>query len=282
MPASATVRAGLVTASSLALALLAGSPALASDLAPPQAGDACAADTVLPAGLSCLEGLVAPTPPAEPSPVVQDPAPPVVDEPSPDPVPSPVEPPPVTVDPSPVQSPPVDQSTGLPGGPSTTPSPSTSPDPDVPGGSLTDNAKSDGETEVEPSPTPTAPGRGLMQAAAVSTLASSDLPTLAAMQATPLRPGSAGSPLSAYMPSPVLASLPPNAALASVQAPLLAVGNDAAGGGGFTLVGLDSRALPGFLVVLATALVAAVGAGNMRAWQERLPQWRRAHARSRR
>jgi hypothetical protein len=279
MPARATVRMGLVSGTSLALALLAGSPALADDLPALQLGDPCTTETVLDPGLSCVDGLVAPTPAAaDPSPAPDDSAPPVVEEPAPDPVPLPIDPPPIAVDPPPISLPPVDQGPGLPPGTGTGSTPNRPSDPSVPGGSLADNAKNDGTTGAVPAATPVAPGRSLLQAATVSTLASSDLPTLAAMRAAPLQPGSAGSPLSAYMPSPQLASLPPNAALAAVQAPLLAAGDDAAGGGGFTLAGLNSKALPGLLVVLATALVAAVGAANMRAWQERMPQWRRAYA----
>src|SRR4051812_9052080 len=100
MPASATVRIGLVSAASLALALLAGSPALADDLPSLQLGDPCTSETVLDPGLSCIDGLVAQTPvAADPSPAADDPAPPVVDQPAPDPVPLPVDPPPVAVDP---------------------------------------------------------------------------------------------------------------------------------------------------------------------------------------
>jgi hypothetical protein len=75
------------------------------------------------------------------------------------------------------------------------------------------------------------------------------------------------SPELAGMP---LGSLPPAQAVSAVQGPLLAVGEQAAGGGGFRLLGLTSHTLPGILIALATAIVAAVGAGNVRAWQNRL------------
>src|SRR3954464_14049614 len=147
MPASATVRMGLVSATSLALALLAGSPALADDQPALQVGDPCTSETVLDPGLSCIDGFVAPTPVvADPTPAADDPGPPVVDPPSPDPVPPPVDPPPVAVDPPPVQAPPVDAGPGVPTGPGTGPTPTGPSNPSVPGGSLSDNAKNDGGT----------------------------------------------------------------------------------------------------------------------------------------
>jgi hypothetical protein len=282
MPASAAVRTGLVTATALTLALLAGSPALADDLPELQIGAPCDAELaqVLPAGWTCDGDVLSFTPVIEPPPVVTEPDPPA--EPTPEPS-LPADPPPLVIDP-PVDVPPVViPIPGTPDNAAPQPGTNTPGKPTVPGGSLSENAKDakDGdESGLVPAAAP-APGRSLLSAATVSTLASSDLPTLAAMRAAPLPIGSAGSPLSAYMPTPVLANLPPNAALAAVQAPLLAAGDDAAGSGGFSLAGLDSKALPGLLVVLATALVAAVGAGNLRAWQERVPQWRRAYARRR-
>jgi hypothetical protein len=114
----------------------------------------------------------------------------------------------------------------------------------------------------------------LLTSATVANLASSDLPTLAAIRSLQVAPGTAGHPLSYYTPQPLLANLPPTAQIAAVQAPLLAVGDQAAAGGGFTLAGLSSKALPGLLVVLATALVASVGAGNLRYWQDRLGRLR--------
>jgi hypothetical protein len=49
---------------------------------------------------------------------------------------------------------------------------------------------------------------------------------------------------------------------------MLAAGEDAAGGG-TVLAAFGGYALPGLLVVLATAIVGVVGAGNVRVWQAR-------------
>lgn len=278
------MRTGLASTSVLALALLAGSPALAEDV--PQIGQPCTQDTVLPTDLVCVDNLVAAAQaPASPDTPTTDPTP--ADPPA---ASSPSDPAPTAADPSPVvnvPAPPVDVppatggggggsagspvvvpgtgsgavapvgsgSTGQPNAGGSTTSPTTKP-----GSSLQASAAA-----LDPASTT----KSMLTAATVANLASGDLPTLAAMQALHVAPGTAGSPLSAYMPSPELANLPAATALSSVQAPLLAVGNDAANGGGFTLAGLSSRALPGLLVVLATALVSTVGAGNLRYWQER-------------
>jgi hypothetical protein len=82
--------------------------------------------------------------------------------------------------------------------------------------------------------------------------------------------GSYLAPLADSIPSPLLAS--PEQKLAAVQAPLLAAGERAAKQGGLGLSNFSSKALPGILVVLGTAMVAAVGAGNVRAWQARLAE----------
>jgi hypothetical protein len=87
-------------------------------------------------------------------------------------------------------------------------------------------------------------------------------------------------PLADNIPSPLLASS--EGKLAAVQAPLIAAGQRAAAqadSGLFTRFG--GKALPGLLVVIATAMVAAVGAGNLRAWQARfgnvnLRAWKRS------
>jgi hypothetical protein len=87
-------------------------------------------------------------------------------------------------------------------------------------------------------------------------------------------------PLSDNIPSPLIASA--DSKLSAVQAPLIAAGQRAAtqaDSGLFTRFG--GQALPGLLVVIGTALVAAVGAGNLRAWQARfgtanLRAWKRS------
>jgi hypothetical protein len=261
----------------LALALLAGSPALADDL-PFQVGDPCTSDTVLPADLTCVDGLVAlapVAPPADPAPgdPAGDPAP--ADPPA---DPAPTDPPVVGVPVPPVDIPPLPGGGGVVvpptnnggSGGGTTPIDPTSPGSPSASGSQSGTTKP-GTSLHAAATSLDAPStsKSMLTAATVSNLASGDLPTLAAMQSLRLSPGTAGLPLSAYMPSPQLANLPAATALSAVQAPLLAVGDDAANGGGFTLAGLSSRALPGLLVVLATALVATVGAGNLRYWQDR-------------
>ncbi len=84
--------------------------------------------------------------------------------------------------------------------------------------------------------------------------------------------GSSGSelaPLADNIPSPLIAA--PEARLAAVQAPLIAAGEKAGNDSGSFLARFaNGKALPGLLVVLATAAVAAVGAGNIRAWQAKL------------
>ena len=87
-------------------------------------------------------------------------------------------------------------------------------------------------------------------------------------------------PLADNIPSPLIASA--EGKLSAVQAPLIAAGQEAASqadNGLFNRFG--GKALPGLLVVLATAMVAAVGAGNLRAWQARfggvnLRAWKRS------
>jgi hypothetical protein len=78
-------------------------------------------------------------------------------------------------------------------------------------------------------------------------------------------------PLADSIPSPLLAA--PETKLAAVQAPLIAAGEQAAKSADtnspFSRF-IGDKALPGLLVIIATAMVAAVGAGNLRAWQARL------------
>lgn len=76
------------------------------------------------------------------------------------------------------------------------------------------------------------------------------------------------APLADNIPLPLLAS--PEAKLAAVQAPLIAAGDRASSQADSVFSRFAGKALPGILVVLATAMVAAVGAGNLRAWQARI------------
>lgn len=294
MPSRAVVRTGLVSTAALSLALLAGSPALAGTT-DPSVGDYCGPDTVLAGvdlsafGLHCGDdGQVAS------GAGTTTPAP--TDTPTPTDSPAPTDPPVVTPTP-PVDVPPVtgggttvpvgtDGGTGTAGSGTGTGTGTAGGAGAGSGGTTSDPAKPGQTTGGTTNGTTTAPGtslhaaattldpatttKSMLTAATVSNLADSDLPSLAAMRSLPVVPVlSGGQPLSAYTPSPLVANLPATTALSAVQAPLLAVGDDAASGSGFTLAGLSSRALPGLLVVLATALVAAVGAGNLRYWQDR-------------
>ncbi len=78
-------------------------------------------------------------------------------------------------------------------------------------------------------------------------------------------------PLADSVPLPQLAA--PDTKLAAVQAPLIAAGEQAAKAAddNSPLARFaGNKALSGLLIIIATALVAAVGAGNIRAWQARL------------
>jgi hypothetical protein len=294
MPSRATVRTGLVSTAALTLALLGAAPALADDAAPAfSVGKPCPDDlTLLPADLTCANGTIAPVevaPPAEPAPdpSASDPAasnPPADPAPSASPTPDPTQPGiPAGGSGGGILAGGGGGSTDSGSGGTATGTGATGGGAATGGGSPATGSPASSTTTTDGS---TAPGtslhaaatsidpatttKSLLSAATASNLAGSDLPTLAAMRSLPVVPTlSGGLPLSAYTPSPLIANLPATTALSAVQAPLLAVGNDAAGSSGFTLAGLSSRALPGLLVVLATALVAAVGAGNLRYWQER-------------
>lgn len=290
MPSRAAARAGLVTTASLSVALLTGLPAFAIEDGPTLAvGQPCppevTAEDLETLGRYCSEGIIQPivveTPTSAP---VEPTAPPETTPPEQPPAENP--PPADNGVPAP---PPPDVTTPLPGGP---PPGATPPVGETPTGTdqpvaVGDNggtpgAEDDGKDPVTPPGTsiraaattldPASTSKSLLVAATSANLAVSDVPSLAAMRSISVIPG--GKPLSAYTPLPLLAT-PTAAALASVQAPLLAVGDEAAAGGGFTLAGLSSEALPGLLVVLATALVASVGAGNLRVWQDRYAAARR-------
>jgi hypothetical protein len=142
--------------------------------------------------------------------------------------------------------------------------------PTVPGSKGTPTATNDGSSVPgsqpgAPGSTPTAGGGMLGPASAY--LPAGDILGFTNFSGT----GGAAIPTSsnlADIPSPLLANQPASQ-LAAVQAPLLAAGEDA-GRGGTVLAAFGSYALPGLLVVLATAVVATVGAGNIRVWQARL------------
>ncbi len=292
MPSRATARVGLVSAASLSLALMVVTPALAVVGGVPEVNDPCTVDVAPPPGFICTpENKLALAPPAAPAPAPADPTPapagppaavdPAQAAPPADATPAPGVP---TPDPAaPVAVVPTDPASSAPAGPAAPAGPTTPTGTSGAPASGTSGRKPTPVTVVTPPGTTlraSAAGVGgaptsLLAAATVANLASTDLPTLAAMRSLPLLPGHAGLPLSAYTPSPQLAdiplaTLPPSTRIAVVQAPLLAAGEDAAGGGGFTLADLSGRALPGLLVVLATALVASIGAANIRVWQDKL------------
>jgi hypothetical protein len=255
----------------------------------PEVGDACELTVTPPEGFVCtVDGLAL----AEPAPAASEPAPAPTEAPAVDPgtvvVPpaDPTPPPPVVEAPAPgappVVAPPADSGAAAPTTPGAPPPASTPPSQG--GGTQTAPGKTPVTVVTPPGATlqdsangidPAGASSGLLAAATVSNLTSADLPTLAAMRSLPVFPGQAGLPLSAYTPAPnlagvPLATLPPSTRIAAVQAPLLAAGEEAAGGGGFSLADLSGSALPGLLVVLATALVASIGAANVRVWQDRL------------
>lgn len=142
--------------------------------------------------------------------------------------------------------------------------------PSVPGTGTTTTATDDGSTV--PGATPASPagagGGGMLSPAAAY------LPTTAILGFTNFS-GTGGASIPTLsnlnaVPSPLLASQPA-AQLAAVQAPLLAAGEDAGSGSPSTVLSsFGGYALPGLLVVLATAVVGVVGAGNVRVWQARM------------
>lgn len=142
--------------------------------------------------------------------------------------------------------------------------------PTVPAAGGSTSASTDGSSV--PGSKPAAPGTGTGGGGMLSP-ASAYLPTSGILGFTNFSgTGGASIPtvsnLSA-VPSPLLANQPASE-LAAVQAPLLAAGEQAGQGGSTVLASFGGYALPGLLVVLATAVVATVGAGNVRVWQARL------------
>lgn len=145
--------------------------------------------------------------------------------------------------------------------------------PTVPGSSTSTPPTANGTGASVPGSTPGAPATtddGLLSPA------SAYLPTSGILGFSSFGGTGAGTiPTSsnlADIPSPLLANQPASQ-LAAVQAPLLAAGEDA-GKGGTVLTAFGGYALPGLLVVLATAVVGVVGAGNVRVWQARMAQRR--------
>ncbi len=163
---------------------------------------------------------------------------------------------------------------GLTGGAGGSTSPSTSP-----GG--TGSATTAGSTGTSTPAQPGVAGSGAAPTASSTTGAGTPASSLLGPAAAFL-PGtslanfadlSSGSyanlmPLADSIPSPLIAS--PESRLAAVQAPLIAAGEKAAQNTDSLLGRFSGKALPGLLVVIGTALVAAVGAGNLRAWQTRM------------
>jgi hypothetical protein len=142
------------------------------------------------------------------------------------------------------------------GGGTTTPTGSTT---DA-GGTTTQPGAGSALTGQPPADTPEKKSQSLTTASVDPSLLKDDLPSYAGRVST--------RDLSSSALPPLLASGPSQ--LTAVQAPLLALAQSNGSGSSFNLMGLRGGSLPGLLVVLATALVAAVGAGNLHHWRTRL------------
>ena len=265
-----SIRAGLLLATAVTGVALTGAPAVAASLQP---GDPCTPDTVLHPGLTCDQNIVATSASATPQPsptATPTPATPAV----PTPTPPPATPAPPVAAPAPSPAP-----STSPQAPASVPTGSATPPVVVPKTATTPSAgnrasaqpgtmlAADQAPVAQPAPT-----LGSL-VAPTPTLASDAPPTLAAMS----RPQNVPAPQLAGDPAGdvPLAYLPLVQTVAAVQGPLLAAGDGAATGGGFRLGSVDSAVLPGLLVIIGTALVAAVGAGNVRVWHARLLARRR-------
>ena len=155
---------------------------------------------------------------------------------------------------------------GLPGTPSSSPTsvPTAGSSGAATGGSSASGAGSSSSSSGSSGSSSSAkkPGSGSGVLSAAAFLPGSGLASF-------VDPGSSSiSPLADTIPSPLVAA--PESKLAAVQAPLIAAGDRASRQADSLLTGFGGKALPGILVILATAMVAAVGAGNLRAWQSRL------------
>jgi len=144
---------------------------------------------------------------------------------------------------------------GLPGTPSTSPASAPAGGGGTTGGGTTSGTTGGGS--------PSKPA-GASDGSSVLGPAAAFLPGLGIADFTDL---SSLPPLADSIPSPLLAA--PETRLAAVQAPLIAAGERASREGS-PFARFGGKALPGILIILATAMVAAVGAGNLRAWQARL------------
>ncbi len=273
-PSKLVRRAGIVSglASGTFLIAMAASPAYAIGTPTLVAGSACPAPalaSLIPDGLKCVNGVLVtitsqlPIPSAAPT--SQSPSP------SPSPTPNPLSGlvggvtgtvsgtvSGVTGTVSGL----LGGSTGVPGAPGTpSGAPSSSPTGSGTGGSSSSTGGTGGGGSTS-KPASSSDGSSVLGPA------SAFLPGLGIADFTDL---SNLSPLADSIPSPLLAA--PDTKLAAVQAPLLAAGEQASRTadsnspfGRF----IGNKALPGLLIIIATAMVAAVGAGNMRAWQARL------------
>lgn len=295
MPAVTPARA-MIVAVPLSMVMLSGAPAFAASLS---AGDPCTPSSALDPGLTCVNGIVSSsaTPsPAETSsgtgaaPATSDA--PTVPQTSTAPEPS-----------TPVQTPAAGSvtsaapaapssagttagsttagsTTGLTAGkaaPSTAAATAATKSPAPTVGSSSANQPSTSASKPSGKGASGPTGTTLLNAADLAMAPAGDLPSLAATRSVAVRrvlgPGAVQSPELAGLQT---TTLPPVQAVAAVQKPLLAAGQQSAEGGGFRLLSLSGRTLPGILIALATAIVAAVGAGNVRAWQTRAVGRRRA------
>lgn len=288
MPVATTVRGGLIVAVPMSLVLLSGAPSFAATLSP---GDACTTSSTLDPGLTCLDGVVAQS--AAPSPEVTPSVSPASTPPQSSssgvasPVPTPVDSAASAVTSSATSGGSAVGGAGGSSASSTVPAVPVATAPAITKQTPATSSSTGGsKAPVAKSPTTgNRPQQGmtLLSAADLAMAPPGDLPSRAAIRSVTVRrvldPGAVQSPELAGMP---LAALPPAQAVAAVQGPLLAAEKQAAQSGGFRLLGLGGQALPGLLIGLATAIVAAVGAGNVRVWQTRLTDRRRpSHRRPR-
>src|SRR4051794_26436134 len=253
MTAGTAIRRGTIVAVPLSLVLVWGAPAFAATLAP---GDACTTSDVLDPGLTCENGVVTPATAPSPGPTdsSSDAGTGTAPEPSTSPQPSP----------PPAQLPDagslVPDASADPGGGTATggttsggsttgstsglPAGTTAPAVSAPStSSATPNSAAGGPSADQPSAStaepagvggPGAAANTLLRAADLAMAPPGDLPSLGAVRSVTVRrilpPGAVQSPELAGLPP--LASLPPAHVVAAIQSPLLAVGEQAAGGGG--------------------------------------------------
>ncbi len=267
-PSKNVRRVGVVATGTFLLAM-AASPAYAGltpSLPLPVLGSTCTALTTLPTTQQCLNGIVTaiPLPVPVPAPTTRAPAPVIGTTPAPNPVGGLLGTVGGTVGG-------LGQAVGGLG------STVTGTGGGVTGGSLpsgtgtvpgTTTGKSTG-SKGKSTPTTAQGAKGSTDGSSLLGPAAAFLPGLGITNFADLSFGDPSlSPLADNIPSPLIAS--PESKLAAVQAPLIAAGERASRKADSVFARFGGQALPGILVVLGTALVAAVGAGNLRTWQAKI------------